>query len=149
MIHYNVKSSLHHCPWLPMNKIVLRILFKISTEYPITWWTIIWMTTWSIFVQYFVKFFYICCSVALLCLTLCYSRLPCPSLSPGACTNACPLSWWCHSIISSSLVPFSWLQSFPASGSFLMTQLFESSGQVLEFQLQHQSFQGIFRIDYL
>ena len=103
----------------------------------------------TIFVQYFVKFFYICCSVALLCLTLCYSRLPCPSLSPGACTNACPLSWWCHTIISSSLVPFSWLQSFPASGSFLMTQLFESSGQVLEFQLQHQSFQGIFRIDYI
>ena len=83
----------------------------------------------TIFVQYFVKFFYICCSVAPLCLTLFYFRLPCPSLSPGACTNACPLSWWCHPIISSSLVPLSWLQSFPASGSFPVSWLFASGSQ--------------------
>ena len=59
-----------------------------------------------------------------------YTRLPCPSLSFGACSNSCPLSWWCHSTISSSVVPFSpYLQSFPASGSFLMSQLFASGGQ--------------------
>ena len=47
------------------------------------------------------------------------ARLPCPSLSPGACSNSCLLSWWCHSIISSSVAPcFSCPQSFPASGSF-------------------------------
>ena len=48
-----------------------------------------------------------------------HARLPCPSLSPRACSNSCPLSQWCHPTISSSVVPFSsCLQSFPASGSF-------------------------------
>ena len=56
-------------------------------------------------------------------------RLPCPSLTPGSCSNSCPLSWWCHPTISSSIVPFSsCLQSFPASGSFPMSQLFASGG---------------------
>ena len=59
-----------------------------------------------------------------------HTSLPCPSLSPGVCSNLCPLSWWCHSTISSSVVPFSsCLQSFPASGSFPMSQLFASGGQ--------------------
>ena len=57
-------------------------------------------------------------------------RLPCPSLSPGACSNSCPLSWWCHPTISASVVSFSsCLQSFPASGSFPMSQFFASGGQ--------------------
>ena len=59
-----------------------------------------------------------------------YSRLPCPSLSPRVCSNSCLLSQWCHPTISSSVVPFSsCLQSFPASGSFPMSQLFASGGQ--------------------
>ena len=59
-----------------------------------------------------------------------HTRLPCPSLSSGACPNSCSLSKWCHPTISSSVVPFSfWLQSFPASGSFPMSQLFTSGGQ--------------------
>ena len=59
-----------------------------------------------------------------------HARLPCPSLSPRACSNSCPLSWWCHKTISSSVIPFSsCLQSFPASGSFPMSQLFTSGGQ--------------------
>ena len=59
-----------------------------------------------------------------------HARLPCPSPSPRACLNSCPLSQWCHSTISSSVVPFSsCLQPFPASGSFLMSQLFSSGGQ--------------------
>ena len=58
------------------------------------------------------------------------ARLPHPSPSPGACSNSCPLSRWCHPTVSSSVVPFSsWLQSFPASGSFLMSQFFTSGGQ--------------------
>ena len=58
------------------------------------------------------------------------ARLPCPSPTPRACSNSSPLSWWCHPTISSSVVPFSsCLQSFPASGSFQMTQFFESGGQ--------------------
>ena len=59
-----------------------------------------------------------------------HARLPCLSLFPGACSNSCPLSWWCHPTISSSVIPFSsCLQSFPASGSFLMSRLFTSGGQ--------------------
>ena len=59
-----------------------------------------------------------------------HARLPCPSPSPGACSNSCPLSRWCHPTISSSVVPFfSCLQSFPVSRSLLMSQLFTSDGQ--------------------
>ena len=58
------------------------------------------------------------------------ARIHCPSLSPGACSNSCPLSQWFHLTISSSVIPFSsHLQPFPASGSFLMRQLFASSSQ--------------------
>ena len=57
-------------------------------------------------------------------------RLPCPSPSPRARSNSCPLSRWCHPTISSSVVPFSsCLQSFLASGSFSVSQLFASDGQ--------------------
>ena len=77
-----------------------------------------------------------------------YSRLPCPSPTLRACSDSCSLSQWCHPTISSSVIPFSSrFQSFPASGSFPMSQLFASGGQVMEFQLQHQSFQWIFRVD--
>ena len=59
-----------------------------------------------------------------------YARLPCPSPSPRVCSNSCLLSWWCHPTISSSVVPFSSCpQSFPASGSFPVRQLFASGGQ--------------------
>ena len=59
-----------------------------------------------------------------------YARPPCPSPTPGVHSNSCPLSRWCHPTISSSVVPFfSCLQSFPASGSFQMSQLFGSGGQ--------------------
>ena len=59
-----------------------------------------------------------------------HSRLPCPSVSPRACSNSYPLSQWCHPTISSSVIPLSsHLQSFPASGSFLMSQFFASGGQ--------------------
>ena len=59
-----------------------------------------------------------------------HARPPCPSPTPGAYSNSCPLSWWCHPTISSFVVPFSsCLQSFPASGSFPMSQFFTSDGQ--------------------
>ena len=59
-----------------------------------------------------------------------HARLPCPSPSPGACSNSWPLSRWYHPTISSSAAPFSsCLQSFPASGSFPMSQFFPSGGQ--------------------
>ena len=59
-----------------------------------------------------------------------HASLPCPSPSPGVCSNSCLLSWWCHRIISSSVILFSSCpQSFPASGSFPMSWLFASGGQ--------------------
>ena len=83
---------------------------------------------------------YVCCfccslvaqsvSDSLQPLRLQHARLPCPSLSPGVCLNSYPLSQWCHAIISSSVAPlFSCPQSFPASGSFQMSQFFTSAGQ--------------------
>jgi len=59
-----------------------------------------------------------------------HTRSPCPSPTPGVYSNLCQLSLWCHPTISSSVIPFSsWPQSFPASGSFQMSQLFASGGQ--------------------
>ena len=78
-----------------------------------------------------------------------HARPPCPPPTPRACSNSCPLCWWCHPTISSSVVPFSSI--FPS------TRLFsnESALQIrwpkywMEFQLQHQSFQWISRTDFL
>ena len=59
-----------------------------------------------------------------------HARPPCPSPNPGVHPNPCPSNWWCHPTISSSVIPFSSCpQSFPASGSFQMNQLFSSGGQ--------------------
>ena len=59
-----------------------------------------------------------------------HARPPCPSLTPGVHPNPCPLSQWCHPTISSSVISSSsHLQSFPASGSFQMSQLFASGGK--------------------
>ena len=59
-----------------------------------------------------------------------HTRLPYPLPSPRVCSNPCPLSWWCHPTIPSSVIPFSsCLKSFPASESFLMSRLFASGGQ--------------------
>ena len=59
-----------------------------------------------------------------------HTRFPCLTPSPRACSNSCPLSWWCHPTIPYSVIPFcSCLQSFPESGPFLMSWLFVSGGQ--------------------
>ena len=68
-------------------------------------------------------------SDSLRCHGLQHTRPPCPSPIPGVYLNSYPLSWWCHPTISSSVVPFSSLQSFPASGSFPKSQFFASGGQ--------------------
>ena len=79
-----------------------------------------------------------------------HTRLPCPSPSPTVCSNSCPLSQWCHPTISSSVIPFSFPLSVPASGSFPMSWLFATGGQILELQLQHE-YAGLisFRMDWL
>ena len=77
------------------------------------------------------------------------ARLPCPSPAPGACSDSCPLSWWCHPTILSSVVPFSCPQSFLTSGSCQWVSSSHRVAKVLELQLQHQPFQWIVRVDFL
>ena len=71
-----------------------------------------------------------------------HARLPCPSPTPKACSNSCPLSQWCHPTISSSVVPFSsCLQYFPASGFFLVSQFFTSGDQIIGVSASASVFQ--------
>ena len=94
-------------------------------------------------------------SVIQSCPTLCNptgcstpSKSPCPSPTPRIYSNSCPLSRWCHSTISSSVVFFSSsLQTFPASASFQVSEIFASGGWSIGFQ--HQFFQWIFRTNLL
>ena len=87
-----------------------------------------------------------CCSVVKLCPTvqphrLQHARLPCPSLSPRVCSNSGLWSRWCHPIISSSVVPF----SSQHQGLFQWISSLHQVAKLLELQLQHQSFQWLFR----
>ena len=84
-----------------------------------------------------------------------HPRLPCPSPSHRVCSNSCSLSQWCHPATLSCVIPFSYcLQSFPASGSFPMSQLFASGGQSIgsfNFSINPSSeYSGLisFRIDW-
>ena len=95
-----------------------------------------------------------CCSVAKSCLTLCDPMdcstpgFPCPSLSPGVCSNSCPLSRWCHPTILSSVSPCP--SALNLSQHQGLSHWFGSSYQVVKvLEPQHQSFQWIFRIEYL
>jgi len=78
-----------------------------------------------------------------------HTRLSCLSPSPGACWNSCPLSRWCHPTISSSVLSSLCLQSFPASGSFLVTPLFTLGGQSTGASASASVLQWIFRTDFL
>ena len=86
-----------------------------------------------------------------------HARLPCPSPTPGGYSSSCPLSRWCHPTIWSSVIPFSsHLQSFPASGSFPVSQLFTLGGQRIEVSasasvLPVNEYSGLisFRMDWL
>ena len=85
-----------------------------------------------------------------------HTRLSCPSPTPRVYSNSCPLSWWCHPTISSSVIPFcSHLQPFPASGSFPSSQFFASGGQSIKsfsFSISPSNeYSGLisFRVDWL
>ena len=105
-----------------------RIYYLKYTKYPSI--NLMWVFTYAKIDRLLYQF----SSVAHPCLTLLphglqHARPPCTSPTPGVHTNPCPLCRWCHPTISSSVVPFSRFQSFPASGSFQMSQFFASSGQ--------------------
>jgi len=79
-----------------------------------------------------------------------HARLPCPSLSPGDFSNSCPLRQWCHPTISSSVTFFSsCLNLYQHQGLFQWVSTSHLVAKVLELQLQHQSFQWVFRVDFL
>ena len=78
------------------------------------------------------------------------ARLPCPSPTPGAYSNSGPLSRWCHPTISSSVVPFSsWFNLSQHQGLFQWVSSSHQVAKVLQLQFQHQSFQWMFRTDFL
>ena len=79
-----------------------------------------------------------------------HARPPYPSPTPKVYPDSCPLNWWCHPAISSSVSPFSSCpQSLPASGPFQWVNSSQEVAKILEFHLQHQSFQWTPRTDFL
>ena len=79
-----------------------------------------------------------------------HPRLPSPSPTPGSYSKSCPLSRWCHPTISFSVIPFSFhLQSFPASGSFPMSQFFASGGRSIGVSASALVLPMLFRDDFL
>ena len=134
-----LSSSLGKFEQLSLQNFIYPILFLLICWYcifkhvkslDISLISICWLL--PVIFQSFCSMFFSCSVVsdALWPHGLQHARLPCPSPSPRACSSLCPSSWWCHSSILSSAVPFSsCLQSFPASGSFLMSRLFASGGQ--------------------
>ena len=96
---------------------------KVSVEVIISTWTYFYLLSQSVQFSLSVE------SDSSLPHGLQHSRPPCPLPSPRVYSNACPLSRWCHPTISSSVVPFSCLQFFPASGSFQMSQFFTLDDQ--------------------
>ena len=113
------KGILIHCEWKcklvqPLRKTVWRCLKTLNIELPS------------------VQFSRSVVSDSLQPHGLQHARLPCPSPTSWAYSNSCPFSQWCHPTSSTSVVPFSCcLQSFPASGSFPMSQFFPSGGQTI------------------
>ena len=105
-------SLVGYSPWCHKTRLIRHVIYKHKYKY---------------------KYNQISHSVVSNCLWphgLQHARLPCPSPTPGAYSNSCPSSWWYHPTISSSVIPFSsHLQSFPESGSFLMSQFFAFGGQ--------------------
>ena len=113
--NYMIHISAKHLVYKKLNKFSILIL-----------WSKVSYSTALVPVQFSHSVMYDC-----LCLhDLHHTRLPCPSPTPRAYSNSCPMSWWCHPTISSSVIPFSSrLQYFPASGSFPTSQFFASGGQ--------------------
>ena len=113
----------------------LGLLFFIISSKPLSHKTI--SKSWAL--DFYFSFSIPLCSVQFSCSVMSnslrphglqHASPPCPSPTPRACSNSCPSSQWCHPTISSSVVPFSThLQSFPAWGSFLVSQFFTSGGQ--------------------
>ena len=132
-----VPSSHQAAEPLAWHPLLLAVLYQVCTEFPLLLALSTMETVWNFpnTVPTFVagksvQFSHSVMSDSFWPHGLQFARLPCSSPTPRAYSNSCPSSQWCHPTISSSVVPFSsCLQSFPASGSFPMSQLITSSGQ--------------------
>ena len=128
----NLCFSRMHSWWIPSIYLPIHLLslwLHLAWFYPVYW---LFLLQWSSFLSpgFWFSSVQSLNYVYLWPHGLQHARLPCPSPTPRACSNSCPSSRWCHPTISSSVVPFSPCpQSFPASGSFPMRQLFASGGQ--------------------
>ena len=137
----HIKSLSHNCSWLTWNSYgtFLGTLLDISHGLPY---------------QLIRNEALFCCSVTQSCLTLFYpvglqhTGLPCPSPSLRVCSNSCPVSQWCHPTISFSVIPFSSCLHLSQHQFFQWVSSLHQLVKVLELQLQHQSFQWIFRVDF-
>ena len=121
-----------------INSIILRFLIEISyfslqksSEVGICCFIQLLSHVWLHEAYHLSSIYYLSYSSILLCISKIYFTkwLPCPSLSPGVCSNSCPLSQWCHPSISSSASLFTFAFNFPESGSFPMSQLFTPGDQ--------------------
>ena len=121
-----------HIVWSHLLLSDIEMLFIVETTTPATAFYLVVFPRKQQFKQCFssVQFSLSVVSNSLQPRGLQHARPPCPSATPGACSNSCPSSQWCHRTVSSSVIPFSsCLQSFPASGSFPRSQLFASDSQ--------------------
>ena len=120
-----------------------------TIEYPLS----LWILKWEILKVKLVQFSHSVMSDAFWAHELQHTNPLCPSPTPGAHPNSCTLSRWCHPTISSSVVPFSCPQPFPASGSFPISQLFAPGGQSIGVSASHRSYEHTgpisFRMDWL
>ena len=119
--------------WLRLHFILVALNLESISSWRVCWHRLLGPISWvgnSLDQQLLLLFSRSVVSESLWPRALQHTRLPCPSQSPRVCLDSCPLSQWCHPTISSSVIPFSFsIHSFPAAGSFPMSQFFASSGQ--------------------
>ena len=125
---------------------VSQFYFSLYTWITCLFYYVLWFSS---FIEISLMFSHSVVSHSLRSHGLQHARLPCPP-SPRACSNSCPLSQWCHPTISSSVIPFSsCLNLSQHQGIFQWVGASYQVTKLLELQLQHQSFQWIFRTDLL
>ena len=145
----------HICPrkWLwalyEIVPVITSAEGKGELPHPPTWWS----PALCLFSFHFLKYILFFSSVIQLCPILQHhglqhARLPCPSPTHRACSNSCPWSWWCHPTISSSVFPSPALSLSHHRGLFQGVSSLHQVAKGSDLQLQHQSFQWIFRTDF-
>ena len=137
---------------MPVLELAKLLLVPLLRFYELTFSQCQWICQilLHIFCKSFVQFSRSVVSNSLQSHGLQHARLPYPSPTPGVCPISCLLSWWCHPTISSLVAPSPLPLNFPQhQGLFHWVSSSHQIAKVLELQVQHQSFQWIFRVDFL